>query len=124
MPKRIACRKCGTFISDQAIIAAEKHFTENGVTVNAASSVTIPVHFHVVSKDNTLAGGNIPYVHVRLLLVIFSHSQAPRRKSQITAQMLALNKAYGPWGLQWSLADSNITRTVNVDWFNKAGPNT
>jgi hypothetical protein len=48
--------------------SAEKHFQENQVPPSldcfAKKAATIKVYFHVVrvSKDETLAGGNVPYV--------------------------------------------------------------
>ena len=33
-----------------------------------------------------------------------------------------MNQAYAPAGITWVLAGT--TRTVNADWFNRAGPNT
>jgi Pregnancy-associated plasma protein-A len=69
----------------------------------AAKPVTIPVAFHVIRKDTTVAGGNVP-------------------KSWITAQMAVLNDAYGgatggaDTAFQFSL--SSLDRTTNRGWFN------
>lgn len=68
-------------MSDEDIVRTEKHFQENKVvpsdfaaqaTLNASPNSTLiayllkiyspQVHWHVVSEDSTLAGGNIPYV--------------------------------------------------------------
>ena len=57
-------RRCSTTISDERIIAAEKHFAAN----KASESLTkrapkvIQVFFHVISADDKLEGGNIPFV--------------------------------------------------------------
>jgi hypothetical protein len=69
----------------------------------ATGTTTIPVAFHVVSKDSTAAGGNVP-------------------ASQITAQIQVLNQAYAggtggaATGFRFSLASTS--RTVNAKWFN------
>jgi pregnancy-associated plasma protein-A len=68
----------------------------------AASPVTIPVAFHVIRKDTTFAGGNVP-------------------KSAITAQIQVLNDSYaGTTGgadtsFQFSL--QSVDRTTNAGWF-------
>jgi hypothetical protein len=68
----------------------------------ATQSVTVPVAFHVIRKDTTVAGGNVP-------------------KSWITAQIAVLNDSYGGstgganTGFQFSLA--SIDRTTNAGWF-------
>ncbi|KAJ7584588.1 metalloprotease [Mycena floridula] len=97
-------RKCGTFISDEDLIAAEAHFTANRVDNSAALVplvATLKIYFHVVSKDSTLSGGNIP-------------------DSQIAAQVSAMNTAYSGTGITWVLAGT--TRTINANWFNSAEP--
>ncbi|KAG5644583.1 hypothetical protein DXG03_008157 [Asterophora parasitica] len=82
----------------------EKHFAANKVEVGEFSTqAVLNVYFHVVSKDSTLAGGNIP-------------------DSQISAQINVINKAYASVGISWVLAGT--TRTVNADWFNNAAPGT
>jgi hypothetical protein len=70
--------------------------------------VTIPVAFHVIQKDSTYAGGNVP-------------------DSQIKAQIDVLNNAYGgrtggaSTPFRFKLV--SIDRTVNNSWFN-LGPGT
>jgi hypothetical protein len=67
-----------------------------------ATTVTIPVAFHVISKDTTVAGGNVP-------------------ASQISSQIQVLNQAYGgstggaATGFRFTLASTS--RTVNARWF-------
>jgi hypothetical protein len=56
---------------------------------------------HVISKDSTAAGGNVP-------------------DSQITNQISVLNADYAASGVTWKLAGT--TRTVNANWFNTVGP--
>ncbi|KAH9179995.1 metalloprotease [Lactarius sanguifluus] len=93
-------RRCGTTISPEKLIAAEKHFQANkpapGLVASAALA-TIPVYMHVISQDTTAAGGNLA-------------------DSAIAAQISALNTGYSGSGLSFSLAGT--TRTVNADWFN------
>jgi Pregnancy-associated plasma protein-A len=74
--------------------------------IAAATPVTIPVAFHVLRKDTTVAGGNVP-------------------KSWITAQVGVLNQSYGGstgganTGFQFSL--QSIDRTTNAGWFKLTG---
>ncbi|KAJ7921094.1 metalloprotease [Mycena leptocephala] len=98
----IVPRACGTFISDDDLIAAEAHFAANKVSAHLVPlAVTLKIYFHVVSKDSTVAGGNVP-------------------DSQISAQVDVMNKAYSGSGITWVLGGT--TRTVNAAWFNGAGP--
>lgn len=99
-------RACGTYISDAQLVAAEAHFIQHKVTVSDFAALTptkINVYFHVISKDSTAAGGNVP-------------------DSQLSAQISVMNTAYATAGITWTLAGT--TRTVNADWFNNAGPST
>ncbi|KAF9468892.1 metalloprotease [Collybia nuda] len=97
-------RTCGTFISDEDVIKSEKHFQENKVTPgDFTTDAVLNVHFHVISKDSTLSGGNVP-------------------DSQLAAQISTMNKAYAGSGFSWVLASTS--RTVNSDWFNNAAPST
>ena len=69
----------------------------------AAPGGTIPVAFHVIRKDTTLAGGNVP-------------------ASQIASQIQVLNQAFGgstggaSTGFSFTLASTS--RTTNTKWFN------
>ncbi|KAI9465358.1 Metalloprotease [Lactarius psammicola] len=93
-------RRCGTTISPEKIIAAEKHFEANKPTkalVDSATAATVSVYMHVISEDTTAAGGNLA-------------------DSAISAQISALNSGYAGSGLSFVLAGT--TRTVNADWFN------
>jgi hypothetical protein len=68
----------------------------------AGTTVTVPVAFHVIRKDTSVAGGNVP-------------------RSWITDQMSVLNDSYGgttggaSTGFQFSLL--SIDRTTNAGWF-------
>ena len=59
--------RCSTTISDADIVAAEKDFQPNldsrSLTERASGSATIQVYFNVISADQTLAGGNLPFVY-------------------------------------------------------------
>ncbi|KAI0796517.1 metalloprotease [Abortiporus biennis] len=99
--------RCGTVISQEKLVAAEAHFQANKVEksafvhIDAVAAATVPVYFHVISKDSTTAGGNIP-------------------DSQIASQISTLNTDYAGSGLTFTLAGT--TRTVNSQWFNQVGP--
>jgi hypothetical protein len=68
----------------------------------STQTVTVPVAFHVLRKDTTVAGGNVP-------------------KSWITAQIAVLNDSYdgatggADTGFQFSL--QSVDRTTNSSWF-------
>ncbi len=68
----------------------------------APGDTTIPVAFHVIRKDTTLAGGNVP-------------------DSQIAAQIQVLNQAFGgstggaSTGFRFTLRSTS--RTTNARWF-------
>ncbi|KDR83438.1 hypothetical protein GALMADRAFT_219264 [Galerina marginata CBS 339.88] len=99
-------RVCGTTISDEKLVAAETHFQLHKVTPStfaAAAATTINVHFHVISKDSTLAGGNVP-------------------DSQLVNQISVMNAGYANAGITWVLASTS--RTTNSAWFTNVGPDT
>ncbi|KIP09189.1 hypothetical protein PHLGIDRAFT_34585 [Phlebiopsis gigantea 11061_1 CR5-6] len=103
-------RGCGSHLSAEKVAEFEAHFAAHKVeqkvstdAVSAAATVNIPVYFHVISKDSTTAGGNVP-------------------ASQLSSQIDVLNSDYSGSGLTFSLAGT--TRTVNSEWFNTVGPDT
>ncbi len=60
-------RNCGTYIDDQTIVAKEMAFKLHQVAPGSlsplsASSPKLNVYWHVISKDDTLEGGNVTYV--------------------------------------------------------------
>ena len=68
--ERSGLTRCSTTKSDADIVAAEKDFQRSNVvsrsealTERAPGSVTIQVYFNVISADQTLAGGNLPFVY-------------------------------------------------------------
>jgi hypothetical protein len=95
-------RNCGTSITDAQLAAAEAHFAQHKIEpASFAPLASIPIYYHVISKDTTLAGGNVP-------------------DSQLAAQTSVMNKDYASSGLTFTTAGT--TRTINADWFNNAGP--
>jgi hypothetical protein len=72
----------------------------------SAQAVTVPVWFHVIREDTTVAGGNLPL-------------------SRIQAQISVLNQAYSgatggaATGFTFELA--GVTRTTNSGWFHLSG---
>ena len=72
----------------------------------ASAPVTIPVAFHVLRKDTTVQGGNVP-------------------RSWISAQIAVLNDSYGgatggaDTSFRFSL--SSVDRTTNAHWFKLGG---
>src|SRR3954469_12258965 len=75
-----------------------------GKGANAKFRATIPVYFHVVSPDGTIAN--------------VTDSQVA---DQIRVMNLAYGGAYGGAKTGFSFSLAGITRTTNADWFN-AGP--
>ncbi|KAG6864297.1 hypothetical protein C0991_010768 [Blastosporella zonata] len=107
-PLEARTRVCGTVPTGDAVAIMEKHFQENQVggseKQNGASALrTIQVYWHVISADDTLAGGNLP-------------------ASQIEEQISVMNKGYASIGIRWAL--KKTTHTVNPDWFSNVGPET
>jgi hypothetical protein len=65
----IVGRRCGSELSAERAAAAEAHFRQNKVVASTVSFASeddrktaseISVFFHVISKDTTKAGGNVP----------------------------------------------------------------
>jgi hypothetical protein len=57
-------RQCGNEVSAEVVAQQEAHLNAqlNSPSIQATNSPVIPVYFHVVKKNDTLAGGNVPYV--------------------------------------------------------------
>ncbi|KAG2016100.1 metalloprotease [Coprinopsis cinerea AmutBmut pab1-1] len=98
-------RTCGTHISEEQIAAAESHFATHRVAPSdfSTQATTINVYFHVISQDASTSGGSVT-------------------DAQIANQIRVLNDAYARAGINWVLA--NTTRTTSVDWFQRVAPNT
>ncbi|KAL5489717.1 hypothetical protein ACEPAI_4549 [Sanghuangporus weigelae] len=97
---------CGTTISEEEIestglVFHRKMAERAGMRELAAHAATISVYFHVVSEDDTVAGGNVS-------------------ESQILDQISVLNSDFGETGVSFTLTE--IGRTVNINWFTNAGP--
>ncbi|KAL0955716.1 hypothetical protein HGRIS_001936 [Hohenbuehelia grisea] len=98
--------RCGTYISPEKINAAEKHFAANKVSFSGSkkADTKINVHFHIIQKDDTREGGNIP-------------------DSDLEKQVEILNQDYANTTFSFAFSSSsNINRTTNVEWFTSAGP--
>lgn len=109
-PTNYGGRKCGNHPSPEHINEKESKFADAlsrlGVPTrisNNFSNHTISVYFNVISSGSQYAQGTIP-------------------DQQIKDQITVLNTDYGPTGLQFQLV--NVTRVVNANWFNDAGPET
>lgn len=111
-------RGCATHVTREQALAAEAHFAKHRIArddVAPRGTVNVPVVFHVIQKDDSLEGGNVPYVaqsvkHPSLVLI------ALIRDSQLEQQIDVLRQDYNGTGLSFYLA--NATRTTDVDWFN------
>jgi hypothetical protein len=63
-------RGCGSHLATERVEAAEAHFSANKVVASSSMSFAssaakkaageVEVFFHVISKDNTTEGGNVP----------------------------------------------------------------
>jgi len=98
-------RNCGTSISDEDILDAEKSFPEkyaHSQSGGAMGGGTILVHFNVITRDNSTEGGVLS-------------------KDKIAAQMQVLNDAYNYTSLYFDLVDT--TYILNADWFDNVEPN-
>ncbi|EUC66577.1 extracellular metalloprotease [Rhizoctonia solani AG-3 Rhs1AP] len=95
-------RTCGSVLSVAEIASAEEYFNAHKPESDmSAFAATLDVYWHVISKDSTLNGGNIP-------------------DSQIQKSIDVLNQDYRSSSLSFKLAV--VDRTVNSDWFMNAGP--
>ena len=72
----LALRICGSHLSDEEVAIKEAHYAANYVpkahipSSLAAQTVSVQVHFHVVSANNTLQGGNVPY-ELHTIIILF-----------------------------------------------------
>ncbi|KAG8809126.1 hypothetical protein FRC19_005430 [Serendipita sp. 401] len=100
-------RGCGVHKDLAAVAAAEARFqtdlasVSSIMDVNTLATTPIPVVWHVISKSNDAAGGNVP-------------------DSQVKASIDAMNEHYASSGISFAL--QKTTRTTNADWFSKVGP--
>jgi hypothetical protein len=70
---------------------------DEAAAATAADPVTIEVVFHVIQKNDSLSGGNVP-------------------DEQIDDQIDVLNEAFASSGFQFELTE--VTRTTKPSWFN------
>jgi hypothetical protein len=70
--------------------------------LSARTTVTVPVYFHVIRKNTTVEGGNVP-------------------AAQITEQMKVLNEGFAGTGFKFKLVKT--TRTTQAEWFNLISAN-
>ncbi|KAG6811957.1 hypothetical protein H0H92_005121 [Tricholoma furcatifolium] len=94
--------RCGTHRTPEQIAAMERDFQERikaSARREAAPKYTLKVYFHVISEDDTVAGGNIT-------------------DDAIARQIDVLNEAYHDINIRWILAET--TRTINGNWFNNS----
>jgi len=100
-------RTCGAYISPQNRTLAEAAFAKDKLKpkpeVGIAATPSIPVYWHIVSSGYEVWQGWIPDWQVQEQIRILNHDFASN-----------------PTGLTFYWA--GLTRTVNADWFNNAGP--
>ncbi|KAG6918293.1 hypothetical protein DXG01_015385 [Tephrocybe rancida] len=109
---------CGSHPTVDELRAIEKEIGISNIALpsrrsdGAADAATLNVIFHVVYANNTVAGGNIPYV----LFPATSTIEAPLPDSLIQQQIQVFNQDYNKFGITWRLA--GIDRTLNPNWAN------
>ncbi|KAG2005588.1 metalloprotease [Coprinopsis cinerea AmutBmut pab1-1] len=98
-------RLCGSEVSAEHQAALEDDFKANKILASARLGPSDPlnVYFHVISRDESRAGGHIDDVTIQ-------------------EQMEVLNTAFQPSGVQFRLV--KVTRNVNPTWFSRAAPRT
>ncbi|TEB11084.1 zincin [Coprinellus micaceus] len=96
-------RNCGNSLTSTQLLEAEASFASRKAALSDAQLEAavgpIKVFWHVISRDTTIPGGNVP-------------------DSQIAAQITTLNAAYKNASLTFELAGAD--RTVDANWFDKA----
>ncbi|KAL0955718.1 hypothetical protein HGRIS_001937 [Hohenbuehelia grisea] len=98
----LSASQCGTHISTEKMIAAEKHFATNKVSFDGlrTTASAVNVYFHTIEKDSKREG----YVS----------------DAVVNKQIQALNEHYAGSGMRFVL--KNTTRTISADWFSSAFP--
>ncbi|KAG8902196.1 hypothetical protein FRB99_004778 [Tulasnella sp. 403] len=108
-------RECGTNLSSEEVAKAESDFSKflekgdlemsNSTTTGTPDAsrlpIVIPVYWHVIRKDLTLPGGNLPNIQIR-------------------RQIAVLNEAFNPGHIVFKLRYTG--HTTNTTWFNGLGP--
>ncbi|EAU87934.1 metalloprotease [Coprinopsis cinerea okayama7 len=99
---RPLARGCGSILSAAKQALFEQDFRSHRIVSSSRTGpITIQTYFHVISKDDTEAGGNIS-------------------DEAIDRQMRTLNTAYRSSEITFNL--TKITRTSNERWFRQVGP--
>ncbi|CAE6480718.1 unnamed protein product [Rhizoctonia solani] len=95
-------KRCASDTSEVEFKAAETSFAAMKKKISLDFNVTIPVHWHAIQSNESLAGG-----HVSM--------------RQIDDSIDVLNKDYGPAGFHFNLV--NITYITNQTWFDRPNSN-
>ncbi|KAF9003565.1 metalloprotease [Cyathus striatus] len=100
--------RCGTFITQQHILAAEHQFQIDKALPTTPNREDchygpVNVYFHIVAANHTVEGGWLS-------------------DTAINDQMSVLNEDFNSTGLQWTLA--GVDRTINETWFRHVYPDT
>jgi len=92
-------RSCGSSPSPEELSKFEADFAAKKASFKESDVAVSPIRVwvHVISKDTTVSGGNIP-------------------SSQISSQISVLNTDYAGSGISWTLVGTS--RTVNTTWYN------
>lgn len=99
-------RVCGNVADDELRAKVNADFNAKRLRVQAKADVTIKVHWHVIQSGTTLAKGHVPYVKSSSSSRTTLTMDRYYRKSQITAQIDALNEAYSGTGLTYKLVNT------------------
>ncbi|KAF9003567.1 hypothetical protein BDQ17DRAFT_1409013 [Cyathus striatus] len=99
---------CGTFITQQDILAAEQQFQIDKALAASPNREDchygpVNVYFHIVAANHTVEGGWLS-------------------DTAINDQMSVFNEDFNSTGLQWTLA--GVDRTINETWFRHVYPDT
>ncbi|KXN84751.1 hypothetical protein AN958_12178 [Leucoagaricus sp. SymC.cos] len=118
-PSNFTRRTCGNELTAAQVAHLEADFAAKKVEAPEVGifAATVPVYFHVIQKDSTLAGGNVPWVIYYLVVYL---NPTFFSDSQLNAQISVLNEAYAGSGLTFTSA--GVDHTTNANWFNQVGP--
>jgi len=98
IPENTTVVPCGTTMTYDEFLAAEAYFEVNSRPAPRpdTAAVTLNLIFHIISRDNTVFGGQIPdYV--------------------LSQQMSVLNQDFFNTGLSWRI--SGVRRLIRPDWY-------
>jgi hypothetical protein len=83
-----------------------QHPTQASRSASRAAPVTVPVYFHVIRRDLTVEGGNVPMSRIKAQMDVLNDSYAGRTGGANT-------------GFRFDL--KGVTRTTAPSWFNLKG---